>query len=312
MLYFIAICPTLIYLLILKMLDGFCLAKPKYLIGNITYGFLCCAIVFGISQLVRWQSPYISPVLEEMFKVVLVATLILRRKIHFLAETLIYGAAAGGGFSIAENIIYIIHNPEMMTGTIIMRGFGVAVMHMGCTALIATIAILIWKKSQRLIWVIPCLLPSIAIHILHNTIDTAPTIRLICTLFAFIIIFILLFNIGERMIYRWIDSSICSDIETYSAISRGEFSTTNVGHYMLRVKEQFRNDVFFDMLCYMQLHYELIIEKQSRMLMQQAGFDAKRTPEQQQIHEAKVAEIQSIRRRIGRTALSVLAPLTKW
>ncbi|MDO5446426.1 MAG: PrsW family glutamic-type intramembrane protease [Prevotellaceae bacterium] len=312
MLYLFAICPTLLYLLILKMLDGFALAKRKFLIGNIIYGFMCCMAVLGLSLLLRWQSPYISPVLEELLKAVFVLSMLLRKKIHFLAETLIYGAAAGGGFSIAENIIYILYNPDMLAGTIIMRGIGVAVMHMGCTALVATVFMLVWKSSQRLLWILPCYLPSIFIHIIHNTVEADPTIRLICTLVLFFAIFFMLFNIGDKMVYRWIDSSISSDIETLSAIRRGEFSTTNAGRYMLRMKEQFRSDVFFDMLCYMQLHYELIIEKQSRMLMQQAGFDSKRTAEEQKEHDAKVAEIKSLRRSIGRTAQAVIAPLVKW
>lgn len=312
MLYLISTCPTILYLVILKMLDGFCLAKRKFLTGSIVSGFLCCMAVFGISSVIKWESPYISPILEEFLKAIFILVLVARSKIHFLVETIIYGAAAGGGFSIAENIIYILYNPDMLVGTTIMRGFGVAVMHMGCTALVSAIFLLMWKSRKPLSFMALCYLPSMVFHIIHNIIEIEPTYKVLSVILLFVAVFVILFNISDKMVWRWIDNSINSDVETLSAIRRGEFSTTKVGRYMLRVKEQFQSDVFFDMLCYIQIHYELIIEKQSRMLMQQAGFDDKRTDEEQKIHDAKVAEIKSLHHRIGRTAQTVMAPLVKW
>lgn len=78
------------------------------------------------------------PLVEEVLKGIVLAWLIVKNKFRFMAQCLIYGAAIGSGFSLLENIIYSYFNPGMAIGTSIVRGFGCAILHMGCTALFAT------------------------------------------------------------------------------------------------------------------------------------------------------------------------------
>lgn len=88
------------------------------------------------------------PLVEEVLKGIVLAWLIVKNKFRFMAQCLIYGAAIGSGFSLLENIIYFYFNPGLAIGTSIVRGFGCAILHMGCTALFATILLLVYKKTE--------------------------------------------------------------------------------------------------------------------------------------------------------------------
>lgn len=107
------------------------------------------------------------------------------------------------------------------------------------------------------------------------------------------------------------DHSIGNDIRTRSAIISGNFSSTKSGEYLLGVKEQFPPEVFFDMICYMQLFLELRIDKQSDMLLRQAGFGKDEPDTKHEERNAKKAELAALSRQIDRTGMRVLAPLIK-
>ena len=67
--------------------------------------------------------------------------------------------------------------------------------------------------------------------------------------------------------------------------------------------------VIGNMVCYVQLFLELRIEKQSYMLLCQAGFGGEAMGVTLQEHQAKKAELESLSRRIGKTGMWVLSPL---
>ncbi|MBQ0085520.1 MAG: PrsW family intramembrane metalloprotease [Prevotella sp.] len=305
MLPIISVFPILLYLLILKLLDSFALAKWTRLATCFVYGILCCALLLVLTRYVRWNENWISPILEEMLKGGIVLFVVLRKKIRFLSEALIYGAAAGGGFSLLENIVYLAYNSEMLIGTAVCRGFGVAIMHMGCVSLTAVLLLLFLQEKNRL-WVsILSFIPSIGIHFVHNVVQLNPTLHLVVTLLLFFGLFLFLFSYGDKKIYNWMDHSISIDVTTLSAIRQGNFSATNAGKYLLTVKEQVRPEVFFDMICCVQIHLELKIAKQSQMLLKQAGFTIEEKPED----VAKKLELQTLHKQIGKTGNWLLSPI---
>ena len=108
----ISILPNALYLLVLKVLDSFALARFKLIIRNILFGIMWCAIAFILTNPVCLGIPAsigevsMMPLLEEIFKGFILARLIVKRKFRFMAQCLIYGAAIGSGFSLLENIIY--------------------------------------------------------------------------------------------------------------------------------------------------------------------------------------------------------------
>ena len=319
--FIISILPNALYLLVLKLLDSFALARFKLIMRNMLFGFMWCALSFILTNPVCLGIPVsvgnisLMPLIEEILKGSILAWLIVRHKFRFMAQCLIYGAAIGSGFSLLENIIYFYFNPAMAVGTAIVRGFGCAILHMGCTALFATILLLVYKKYHNAFGIIVSILPSVAIHFLHNLVLERelmkPMAALVLIVIIFIALFIFLFTYGEKKIYEWMDHSISDDIQTRSAILSGNFSSTKAGEYLLSVKEQFPPEVFFDMICYVQLFLEIRIDKQSDMLLRQAGFEDPNAGKRHAERSAKKAELASLAGQIGKTGMQVLAPLIR-
>ena len=307
--------PIALYLLALKVFDSFALARWGRLGLCFLYGACCCLLAFLVTRTGRIDTEVkgfsVMPVVEELLKAGIMIHLILRKKIKFLAEALIYGAAVGGGFSMVENIVYLGYNSDMSLGTALFRGFGCAILHIGCTALAAALLLITSDWKYKLPAVALSLLPSMCIHVIHNLSLVKPEIQLAAVILLFLAIFLTVFNIGEKKIYRWMDHSISTDVQTLSAIKLGNFSATKAGQYLLSVKEQFNPEVFFDMICYVQLYLEAKIEKQSYMLLCQAGFDGKDNGFDVKGHEAKISELDGLKKNIGKTGYIVLSPIVK-
>ena len=317
----ISLLPNALYLLVLKVLDSFALARFKLILRNMLFGLMWCAVAFLLTNQACLGLPVtvgdisLMPFIEEILKGCILAWLIIRHKFRFMAQCLIYGAAIGSGFSLLENLIYFYFNPAMAVGTAVVRGFGCAILHMGCTALFATILLLVYRKWRNAFGVIVSIIPSMAIHFLHNQILERellkPMVVLVLIVVIFIALFIFLFTFGEKKIYEWMDHSIACDIETHTAIRSGNFTSTKAGEYLLSIKEQFPPEVFFDMVCYVQLFLELRIDKQSDMLLRQAGFGDEDAGRRHTERSAKKAELASLASQIGKTGMHLLSPLVR-
>ena len=191
----------------------------------------------------EFLSVHLYPSLEEILKGLAVIFLLSGKKIRFLHEALIYGAAAGAGFSLLENLTYLYFNPQMMTGTAMVRGFGCAILHMGCTALAGTFLLFMDKVTHILpVSAIVSFVPSIIIHLVYNHAqesNLANPLLLMCIAVAlFLALFTILFSYGEKRIYRWMDHSLTVDIQTLSAIRKGIFTSTKAGQYLMDVRDQ--------------------------------------------------------------------------
>ena len=319
--FIISIFPNALYLLVLKLLDSFALARFKLIMRNMLFGLMWCAALFLLANPVCLGLPVavgdvsFMPLVEEVLKGSVLAWLVVKHKFRFMTQCLIYGAAVGSGFSLLENIIYFYFNPAMAVGTAIVRGFGCAILHMGCTALFATVLLLVYRKSGNVFGIIVSILPSLAVHFLYNWVLerelVEPMAALILIVVIFIGLFIFLFTFGEKKIYEWMDHSINDDILTCSAIRSGNFSSTKAGEYLLNIREEFQPEIFFDMLCYIQLFLELRIEKQSDMLLRQAGFADENAEKKHKERSAKKAELKSLANQIGKTGMRVLAPMVR-
>lgn len=311
--YLLSLLPIALYLLMLRALDCFSLARWKILLACFAFGLLCGSASF---LLVRNVSlPFMAvPIMEEILKGLAGIFMISRKKIRFLHEALIYGAAAGAGFSLFENLIYLHFQSGMLIGTAMVRGFGCAILHMGCTAFAGTLLLLMTKGRVRFaIAMIVSFIPSVLTHLAYNYAQenmlADPLLLMSVTIVLFLVLFMVLFSYGERRIYKWMDHSLAVDIQILSAIRKGEFASTRAGQYLVDIRDQFKPECFFDMICYVELSLDLKIEKQSHMLLRQAGFEGESIGKAYQDHAAKKAELASLGKCIGKTGLRVLAPL---
>lgn len=307
-----SILPIAIYLAILKFLDSFALVRMWRIAVCIASGIISCLVVWLICKAtgaIDLAGMSAVPLIEELAKGGIIIWLVSDKKIKFLSEALIYGAAVGGGFALLENIIYVLSNPDMNASTAFFRGFGCAFLHIGCTSLAACLLYLFSFRKPFAAFVFPAFLPSALLHLAYNNLNVSSPVLLSLTILVFAVIFLIMFILDEKRIYKWMDHSISIDIQTLSSIRKGNFSTTRAGEYLLGMKEQFQPEVFFDIITYEELYLELKIEKQSRMLLSQAGFAP--GSESDEDFRQKVNELAGLRKQIGKTGFRILKPLVQ-
>ena len=323
--YLICLVPILAYILLLRLFDSFRLIRWGVLSAAILAGMAACVAVVAAGYVMQRQaltaaeSVWLFPLLEEAMKAAVALILIRRRNIVFFVEALVYGAAAGGGFALAENLIYVICNPGMMLGTALFRGISTAMLHIGCTALAASL-ILLYKnmyhggRRPTIVQNILCCMAAalvVAIHLVFNLHLLPPLLQLVATVLIFLSLFVALGTYNESCIYRWLDHSITFDIQLLTAIRQGRLTETNTGEYLLTVRSQFPAEVFFDIICFMQLYLELVISGKSRMMLQQAGLDTPLTADERQRHADMVKELYALRENIGVMGEIVLRPILR-
>lgn len=315
MLYLIALLPILLYVLCIKAMDGFSIASWKRLLGWFVWGILVCLALFGFARLTSWEFGFWAPFLEELLKASLLVIMIMRKRVAFFAEALIYGTAAGAGFAFLENITYVSVISNFSLGDAILRGFGTAILHMGCTALYASVAVTmarvlaakhgLWKAGACLL----SLVPSFCIHFVYNLFLIPEYFQLILVIAVMMGLFVVIYDIDGRLIHKWLDSCISNDISLLASMKTGHLRDTAAGEYLMDVRKKIDTEVFFDICAYLGLYLELSISAKSRMILKEADI---KIPVDRKVHQEnieKMKELKSLRKNIGLSGLMVLKPI---
>lgn len=317
MLFATSLFPIVIYLIVLKLLDGFKMVRWKMFVSCLLLGMLSC----GVAAIMTWHmdAGMWVPVIEELLKGAIVLMLIARKKIVFFVEALVYGAATGGGFALLENTIYLHSYPDMLFGTALFRGFSTALLHIGCTTLTASLCLYIkhaiqYKPDNLYAWLRTTLFVAglalpFGIHYIYNMHLLPSMVQMLTTIVVFTIIFHAISSYNENRIYKWLDHSISYDVQLLAAMRQGQLAETNTGRYLISIRSQFDAEVFFDMLCFMQLYLELVVAGKSRMLLEQEGLAKPLTDSERQLHKEKLTELHTLRRNIGKMGEYVLRPI---
>ena len=140
--YLAALLPVAIYIVVVYSLDSFSLVSIRRLLSLILIGAAAALVCFGLFYVTGGLVPeslqdYTDPFIEELFKAIPLLVLARSKKTVFFIDSIICGAAVGGGFSILENIFYVVFRESLGVGTLLFRGLEVALIHMGCSAIIS-------------------------------------------------------------------------------------------------------------------------------------------------------------------------------
>ena len=116
-----ALLPVVIYIFVVYKIDNFSLISVKNLLLQVLCGMVTALACFGLFQLTGEMladehSDYINPVLEELVKGLPLLYLASRKKIVFFIDSVICGAAVGGGFSIGRWYHRHRHRPVPRSG----------------------------------------------------------------------------------------------------------------------------------------------------------------------------------------------------
>lgn len=315
MLYCICIIPIILYLFLIKGMDGFSLGSLPRIIMAFVWGLFCCVFLFLGSSRIASEHAWIAPALEETMKALPLIIAVYNKKTAFFAETLIYGAAVGAGFSLLENILYIAYSPEFFVGDAILRGFGTSLLHMGCTALCASSFLLgsrfVMNKGihLKIVAILGGFVPSFCIHFLYNLFLLPELLQMVIAIALFLGFFWLIYAFDNKKIHEWLDLCINNDMMLLKAMREGRLSGTPAGEYLLQTKSRFKPEVFFDICVYLGLYLEMSIYAKSRMILKEAEMDMPIPESEHKANLDKLAELHALEKNIGVSGLTVLHPI---
>src|SRR3954466_7152470 len=153
----LALVPVLVLLAIFVWLDAFALMSFREILFLLVLGGIGAVAAYPLSGRLLDTLPigfsnysrFVAPWIEEAIKGVIVILLFRLNRIGYKLDAVISGFAIGAGFSVVENIIYLLRFPDYGAGTWLVRGFGTAVMHGATLAIFAAIAHELAERETR-------------------------------------------------------------------------------------------------------------------------------------------------------------------
>ena len=308
----LALVPILLFVVVVILMDAFSLTDKKRLAFCLISGGLCFMLTWLLGELTIKLAamPYITAIVAEFLKGLPLLYLVQRRKIVMLGDATIYGSAVGAGFAIFENILIVLSD-YFSHGMAVMLGFEAAVMHIGCTSLLAYGLIIAKQETSnrsfavRNMGVLAAFVAAMLVHIIHNVAPINPIILTSILVVYFLLSKRHIFKKNEKAIHSWIDQCLNNDVALLGSIRKGELSNTNAGKYLLSIKDAFEPETFFDICCYISEYLELSITAKSNLLLKESGFPVIHSEES----KARINELTALRKRIGKAGVTAVQPI---
>lgn len=297
-----SIFPVLVFLFFLFLLDSFKLVFKGVLFASLMWGALIAIFLY----LLKVSHPIFAPMAEELLKASFVLYLIRRGKVGFIIDAAIYGFASGAGFALAENLFYIHAMPEASILTWIIRGFGTAFMHGGCTAIVAMIVV--FGKNLDKNGIVFLILAFVAVSIIHYTFNLFyinPVLQTLGIVVLLAALFILIFRYSEQKLHNWLEVEFSSEVALLNMMNRGEMLSTKAGKYLYSLKTSFPPESILDLYCYIQLYLELSIKAKRNLMLRENDFPVVVEDD----IDIKLAELKALKKRIGKVGEITLMPL---
>lgn len=310
----VSVLPVFLFLGALVVIDSYKLVALRAVLLAVGVGALAALAAYVANV---WLQPvlpleathysrYVAPAVEETLKAVYIVYLLSRSKVGFVVDAAIAGFAVGTGFAFLENVYFLTINSDASIWTWFVRGFGTAVMHGGCTAIVAMVAKALHDRTDA--FRPPLLLPglgvAIVLHSLYNHFLLQPLYATGLIVLVFPYVSFAIFRQSERATKSWLGDGFDVDQELLRAMRAGQVSATPVGQYLTTLRGHFAPEIIVDMLCLLRLRAELGIKAKGILMMREAGFDPVPDPAVKRTFE----ELRFLEKSIGRTGMLSLHP----
>jgi RsiW-degrading membrane proteinase PrsW (M82 family) len=172
-------------------------------------GYFLDTLPIGFSNYSRFAAPWI----EEALKALVIIGLFRINRIGLTLDAVIMGFAVGAGFSVVENVLYLVRFPELAAPVWIVRGLGTAVMHGTTAAALAAIAHRLAVRELhheardfhfKLRWFVPGYLAAVAIHTLFNQFPSQPMLAMLVTAFVAPLALMAILRFGTTKARQWL------------------------------------------------------------------------------------------------------------
>ena len=210
-------------------------------------------------------------------------------------------------------------------GTVLFRGLEVALVHMGCSAIVAAglmLAVRMVERSRSRLGIkksdvamsVFLLFEAPVLHVFHNTFHFTPLVQFIFVLGTLGGLLMWTYYYDVDMIHRWIDKGLDKQFTLLDSIKSGQLDNTTTGRFLLSVKEKFPPEDFFDIICYVQLHVELSVAAKSRVMVRESGLvkDLPLSDENKALILSQYEEYKLLEQRLGKVARMTIAPIVKY
>ncbi len=314
--FIVALLPVIAFLLILIYLDSFKLLKKSILVLAIFWGIICAIVAYFLNNYILSLCEMsdhvfcrvVSPFVEESLKGLLLIFLVSKSRIGFRIDGAIYGFAIGTGFALYENMFFIYELESENMWLWIIRGFGTAIMHGGTTSILGVLLMYAKEKHTGLgKYFALGLLIAILIHSLFNHFFLPPVISMFIILIIISVVEIRIFQVNERLLRKWLELEFDSEVKLLGMIRKGEFLQTNSGKYLISIRERFSKLVLLDMLAYISLYLELSIRAKSNLMLNELGITIIKEVDV----NAKLQELKSLEKSIGKTGMIAISPVLR-
>lgn len=327
MLFAVSLIPIIVYIIFIYKIDHFALISIKRLLLLALIGMLTALACFGLflltDRVISGKSAdIIHPVIEELVKSIPLLILAFRKRIAFFIDSVICGAAVGGGFSFLENTFYLVLGDSVDLSTGLFRGLEVALIHMGCSAIIAAGMMMAVRQIERkrsrtamswndIIKTTALFVAALAFHIFHNTFQFTPIMQFVWVLSVMVGMIAVVYFYDIDMTHRWLDKGLDMQINLLRSIGGGHLLNTPTGAFLESVKELFPPNVYFDIICYVRLQIELSVAAKTRFMLHEVGMDEPLEANKKELYMSQFVELCELEKNIGPSAKMTIAPIVK-
>jgi RsiW-degrading membrane proteinase PrsW (M82 family) len=323
----LALIPVLILLAVFDWLDAFELVSFREISVLLFLGGIAALLSWPVSGRLldtlpigfSFYSRFMAPWIEEFIKGLAIVALFKMNRIGYKLDAVIAGFAIGAGFSVVENIIYLLRFPDYGPGTWLVRGFGTAVMHGATLAVMAAIAHEFAERETReaasdfdfhLWWFVPGYLVAVTLHMAFNQFPDRPLIAMLGAIIVAPLVLIGIFHFGTREAERWLVAEMAEHRAALDALRGGRWPDGPAGQKIAALAGRLDAEGAKRVRRYWELQTWLVAEAEET-LMEEATGDAEFNPQEVR---AAFAEIDGLKRALGRstfTALQALLPFSR-
>lgn len=310
----VGLLPVLIFLMILVYMDSYKLVSLKSVVVVIMLGGLTALAamyingwLLGVFDMpLKPYSRYVSPIVEESLKALVIIYLFRSSRVGFLVDSAIMGFAVGAGFALVENFQYLQIYSTASFAVWIVRGFGTAIMHGGVVAIFAIMSQTLTERQMKInpLLYLPGLAVAIFLHSIFNHFLVAPVLQTIGTLFILPPLLQLVFQRSSKALHDWLELDFDADANLIEMIDSGQFTESKIGRFLDDLRGKFEGPVLVDMLCYLRVYTELAIRAKAALIARENGIEL---PVGERTRE-KFQELHFLEESIGRTGCLAMKP----
>lgn len=323
----LALVPVIVLLGVFIWLDTFKLMSWREVALLLLMGGIAAALAWPLSGRLldtlpigfSFYSRFVAPWIEEAIKAGMMIVLFRLNRIGYKLDAVISGFAIGAGFSVVENIVYLLRFPDYGAGTWLVRGLGTAVMHGTTLALFAAIAHELAERETRqaagdfdfhLWWFLPGYLLAVGLHMAFNQFPDRPLLAMLGAMVVAPLAIVSIFNFGAAEARQWLTAECAAHHLQLDELRAGRWPSGASGTKIAALAERLGDEGVKRVRRYWEVQAWLVVQAEEVMMAEAEGNPQIPCEE----IRAAVAELAGLRQALGKstfTALNALLPFSR-